>query len=309
MRSIVSRLLVVAVVAIGLFVVAPAAEAHPQTCTGQGVMTTPALFYPPGSSTGPFTLSFNAPCTPPGGVFGSGTITGSCGSATGSGSLNGHSFTFTWLGEHMTLSGDVHGVLVVHPDITTTPSQSCLSGATQLLLTGTITTGPLPVDPFQTIDPIVQTVEDFIDNPPVGGPPGPSLDCTTGTIVNNTNPDLKVRVQDVGTQTWVCVRALTYGGKLVIERGSGGGPPIPVLPSTDANAAACPSPTSGNIGDPGDPEYTEYLVGTQVTTSEAWLCARVNSTAVRVVVPVPAPGIPPLPTVTFQADPGTPDPI
>ena len=294
MRRALARLSVVAMVATFTLTGSPPAEAHQDACAGQGniALTTSTFGYPllSPTRTSQFVMSFDVvgTCAVSWNLFMTGVVTGSCGLATGTGVTDtGHAFSFTWVGGVWTLSGDVIGTLAVFSDFA--HSGSCASGTASRFLT----TGSLALVHVGTLLP-------------PGGSAGPSALCTTGTIVNNTNPALTIRVQTAGTETWVCVRAGNYGGRLVIGSGGGGGPGVPVLPSTDSNVAACPSPTTGNIGDPGSPHYTEYLVGTMVSSPAVWVCARVNSTGVRVIVPVP--GVPPvsLPTVVWQPDPGSP---
>lgn len=329
MRRAVARLLVVALILAVAATGAPPAAAHEDVCTAQGTMhTSVPLVYPPDPRFANFTIGFPiGACAltfvPPAMM---GVVAGSCGLASGQGvTSSGHPFSFLWVGTELTMTGGVVGTL--HVVVDAFVGDSCLSGADTFIVSGSFALAhnlpdpiaPLPrpydlltlvptLDDILTLVPTPDELLTTIDTllPPGGGPVASAL-CNDGTITNNTNPDLTVRVQSVGTETWVCVRALNYGGRLVVDSGGGGGGPgLPTLPSTDSESAACPSPTTGNTGDPGDPTYTEYLVGTMVSTSEVWVCARVNSTGIRVVVPVPNASLPDVPTVDWQPDPGTP---
>lgn len=125
-----------AVLATGL--AASPAHAGRDSCSGVGHMSTPPMWYPVvgPSANGAFALSI------PGGCFFAitdlsmaGNISGWCGHALGAGVANGHhSFNFTIEGSVMTFTGGVVGSFYVQP----APGQSCLSGATQWTVMGSV---------------------------------------------------------------------------------------------------------------------------------------------------------------------------
>lgn len=130
-------LVAIALVTTGMAVAVAPAQAHPQTCSGQGTMTTPPMFY---AGTGPdanggwsLTLTVGT-CIPLSGMTAAGTISGNCNLASGTGSVNGHSFSFTWVNGHMVWAGQAVGEWQAVPDILS--AQSCLTGATRWIVTG-----------------------------------------------------------------------------------------------------------------------------------------------------------------------------
>ena len=145
------RGLVAALLTIAVGVVAPSpASAHTEVCVGQGTATTPPLYYAffSSSSTGTFQFGIGTGiCLPGMGVLNaSGTLSGWCGLSLGSGTVNGHKFHFVGAGSLLVLgpqtlpalSSLVVGVANLVPDVTTTPAQNCLTGATKFLVTGAV---------------------------------------------------------------------------------------------------------------------------------------------------------------------------
>ena len=109
-------------------------------------MTTPAMFYPGfTSAAGSFVLSLDL--LGPETCFWSmttltaaGNLSGWCGHALGNGvaGIHGHVFNFVLEGTTMTFTDGVVGTLQVVPDVTSTPAQSCITGATRFLVSGSL---------------------------------------------------------------------------------------------------------------------------------------------------------------------------
>lgn len=308
MRRPLRLAVVVAVVGLGLAVPSPSAEAHNDACIGTAVLTTGrVLAFPPAyeSTSFAFALSSTRNCVFNATATATGWLWGSCGFAGGSGvTTGGHLVEFVWVGSTLTFAGGVLGTHVIVPDVVV--GESCFAGADRFLLAGSFVSrdGPAP-----------DLLPDGVPQQLGGGPVGSTF-CTSGTIVDNTSPTaLTIRVQVVSPSTiWICARASAFGGRLRIDT-SGGVPPLPEPVTTDGNADAChtmsgnlvprvnpPHPTvAGSIGDPGDAHYTPYLLDAYADLDEAWLCARVGETSVRVLIRQP--GLPPL-FVGFDPDSG-----
>ncbi len=125
--------------------------------------------------------------------------------------------------------------------------------------------------------------------------------------------------------TWICYRVYTSrasaqtggvdrGGRIDVTDAT----VSPTLPSADDQGTACTTTTpnafpgprplaSGQLGDPGDPTYTPFLVDAYLAPFQLWACLQAGPVSTRVKVAtsgVAAPG------VTSTADaPGTPLPV
>ena len=136
------RILAVAAVAIGSMVVTTGpSEAHIDACAGVGTMTTPPLYHPIGSPTanGLFSLSLVSTCV---GVSSTltvtGTMSGNCLLFTGWGYANSHVYSLIGTYGSMVLTGGANGSFVMVPNHTTTPTHSCVSGATSWTVIGAV---------------------------------------------------------------------------------------------------------------------------------------------------------------------------
>ena len=157
MKRIVRGVLAAAIVASAAGFFAPSASAHTEVCVGQGTATTSALYYPVlGHSTdGTFTFNVGTgACVSGGGVGGAlnaaGTLQGWCGQSNGRGTVNTHSMSYESAGTLLVIFSTptapnppagqslVLGVASAVPNVTTTPAQSCLTGATNFLVTGAV---------------------------------------------------------------------------------------------------------------------------------------------------------------------------
>ncbi|HVF74864.1 MAG TPA: hypothetical protein VM938_07430 [Acidimicrobiales bacterium] len=114
-------------------------------CAVQGTMTTGQPMYQlgvgPVASGVPFSMSFSVgACSSTTSASASGTISGSCFAATGSGQVNGRGFTFVWAGSQMELTpvgvNGAAGTLAVLPDAA--GGQSCATGATRFVVAGVL---------------------------------------------------------------------------------------------------------------------------------------------------------------------------
>jgi hypothetical protein len=126
--------------------------------------------------------------------------------------------------------------------------------------------------------------------------------------------------------TWICYRAATTrfgqqtggidrGGRIDVRDAT----VSPTLPSVDNQGGACtttagntfPGPrplVGGQVGDPGDPNYTPFLVDAYLGGSDVWGCLRVGD-SLSARVKVSTSGIA-APVVTHVPDaPGTPLPV
>lgn len=132
----------------------PAVAGSTQVCVGGGAVVTAPLYYT-GIAPAALPYSLSAPpgtsfcgTTATGGLAASGsllplaTVAGAnvgpwCQAFTMRGSVNGHSFTAVQAGVMAIFTGpEVYGVIAMVPDVTTTPPQSCLNGATRFLFAG-----------------------------------------------------------------------------------------------------------------------------------------------------------------------------
>lgn len=119
--------------------VASPAQAHTNVCIGAGTLRTSApLFFvgfgAPKVTTYDMVFPIPAQCTgvPVPELF-SGTITGNCGLATGTGvTATGHVYTFTWNGGTLTFQGQVQGQLGITEDT----GNDCRTGATRFRVVG-----------------------------------------------------------------------------------------------------------------------------------------------------------------------------
>ena len=120
-------------------------QAHEASCTGTGTFHVQrGMRYPPSKYRrgNPFQLHLDVPvCVGDFDFESSGTVSGYCGLATGRGATSsGHSFEFSWNGNTMTFSGQVHGELHVTEDplngVSCSPTD--FSGEFRWLVTGTL---------------------------------------------------------------------------------------------------------------------------------------------------------------------------
>lgn len=140
LRRLLYTSVLVAVLATGL--AASPAQAGRDVCSGAGGMSTPPMWYPVvgPSADGPFALSI------PGGCFFAitslnmaGNISGWCGHALGTGVANGHhDFDFVIEGSTMTFTGPPTGGVVGSFEIQPAPGESCLTGADQWVVFGSV---------------------------------------------------------------------------------------------------------------------------------------------------------------------------
>lgn len=291
------------------------ADAHTAACTGQGVMTTPSFFYPGVGPTASGAVSMDlalAQCSDGrvGAIAGIliGSMSGNCGLATGSGNFDGHEVTLSWIGNTLIMSGDVVGTAYFTPDFTA--GQSCMTGATRFLFTGTVVTGTNTPPVTTTVPAVTTTI------PPVGGPEGPSAGCTSNLLLNTTVQGVrsKLLVQQVSSnETWVCIRAdisgQGYGGRLEIVAPSAG-TPVVTLPTTDSAANACWT-TAGNTLPGTHPAVqmdapTHLYIDAYRSGNQTWVCVESGSSGTRVVLTDPSGGGVGIPTVRWLPDPGTP---
>lgn len=152
-----------------------------------------------------------------------------------------------------------------------------------------------------------------------------SSDCETvagnTTVLDGFAGDAYVRVRTArpsADKTWVCFRidngtSIRQGGLIEVDTEVSTN-----LPSTDGNNEAC-STTSPNfapephpiadfsIGDETQPIHTPIKLDTFRNNEQAWVCVRVGSQRVRVIVPLPNAQIP---SLTYFPDAGdeTPPP-
>lgn len=128
--------LLVLVPLLALTAPAPPAAAHEDACVATGTMTLSTGFgLAFTSNTASFTMSFTVgACVTGIGQFWSGTITGACGLASGSGvTSSGHTFSFTVTADTMTLTGELVGTVEWNED--PMDSGSCVNKTAQNFLT------------------------------------------------------------------------------------------------------------------------------------------------------------------------------
>lgn len=149
--------------------------------------------------------------------------------------------------------------------------------------------------------------------PPANGLPSSSCDAGTpllDTTLEGVHTKLYV-LQPSAQETDVCVRAeigsTGIGGEFVVRAAL----PVPGigLPSTDTQASKCTTTTPNLVPgfhpiESGTVAGQTVLLDAYANASAVWVCARVGTTAERVILPVGLPGLPdPATLVTFEPDP------
>lgn len=116
-------------------------SAIPDACVFAGSMQTGAMYNPPApTTTTAFSVTFTiGGCVRSSATF-TGTMTGSCFAATGSGDFDGHPFLLTWAGGAIELTPvGLHGTAGTMAVTPNSPNgQSCTSGATDFIVAGVI---------------------------------------------------------------------------------------------------------------------------------------------------------------------------
>lgn len=149
-------------------------------------------------------------------------------------------------------------------------------------------------------------------------PAAPGVD---GYILNNYQRLVTQRDPANPKTTWICYRAyapqaggVDRGGRIDVRDAT----VSPTLPSADNQGAACtttvpnafPGPRpifGGGVGDPGDPNYTPFLIDGYLGAGQVWGCLQAGAISARVKVATTGIGAP---AVTLNADsPGTPLPV
>lgn len=140
------RLLTASLVVLGLLAIAPGpAEAHTEACVGTGTMTLSSTWAPgtdglgwtaPGPAWAEFVFTYTVGmCSTSTSLTASGVIVGTCGLSDGSGTANGHPFSFQNIGTVLVATGGFSGLFSLVED--PMDSGSCVNNTSQnFLLTG-----------------------------------------------------------------------------------------------------------------------------------------------------------------------------
>lgn len=133
----------------------------------------------------------------------SGTITGQCGDAYGSGTTNnGHTFTVDWVGTELVFSGEVTGTFAVAPVL----PDNCVTGADRFIVSGTVVKSHTSFPTDLCVGEFRMTVSSpfaWRASPPTTA--SFTIQMTTGTCTQKSNLTI------TGSITGMCIAASGTG--------------------------------------------------------------------------------------------------